>query len=49
MPPTTPRGGIPVIAIVMARLVNEDKDYGIRPFLVQLGNGKEMCKGVIAK
>ncbi|CAI7626727.1 unnamed protein product [Penicillium glandicola] len=32
MPPTTPRGGIPVVAIVMARLVNEDKDCGIRPF-----------------
>ncbi|KGO62870.1 Acyl-CoA dehydrogenase/oxidase [Penicillium expansum] len=49
MPPTTPRGGIPVVAIVMARLVSEDKDCGIRPFLVQLGNGKEMCKGVISK
>ncbi|KAJ5623247.1 Acyl-CoA dehydrogenase/oxidase [Penicillium lividum] len=49
MPPTTPRGGIPVVAIVMARLMNEDKDCGIRPFLVQLGNGIEMCKGVIAK
>ncbi|KOS43312.1 hypothetical protein ACN38_g5798 [Penicillium nordicum] len=49
MPPTTPRGGIPVVAIVMARLVAEDKDCGIRPFLVQLGNGKEMCKGVISK
>ncbi|KAJ5796931.1 uncharacterized protein N7518_005471 [Penicillium psychrosexuale] len=49
MPPTTPRGGIPVVAIVMARLVSGDKDCGIRPFLVQLGNGKEMCKGVISK
>ncbi|CDM35884.1 hypothetical protein DTO013E5_5396 [Penicillium roqueforti] len=49
MPPTTPRGGIPVVAIVMARLVSGDKDSGIRPFLVQLGNGKEMCKGIMSK
>ncbi|KAF9250582.1 hypothetical protein LCP9604111_3484 [Penicillium roqueforti] len=49
MPPTTPRGGIPVVAIVMARLVSGDKDCGIRPFLVQLGNGKEMCKGIMSK
>ncbi|KAJ5933849.1 Acyl-CoA dehydrogenase/oxidase [Penicillium verhagenii] len=49
MPPTTPRGGIPTVAIVMARLVNGEKDCGIRPFLVQLGNGKEMCKGVVSK
>ncbi|KAJ5164065.1 Acyl-CoA dehydrogenase/oxidase [Penicillium coprophilum] len=49
MPPTTPRGGIPVIAVVMARLTNEEKDCGIRPFLVQIGDGKEMCKGIIAK
>ncbi|KAJ5888274.1 Acyl-CoA dehydrogenase/oxidase [Penicillium taxi] len=49
MPPTTTRGGIPVVAIVMARLVNRNKDCGIRPFLVQLGSGKEMCKGIVSK
>ncbi|KAJ5513631.1 Acyl-CoA dehydrogenase/oxidase [Penicillium fimorum] len=49
MPPTTPRGGTPVVAVVMARLINEEKDRGIRPFLVQIGDGKEMCKGVIEK
>ncbi|OQD95975.1 hypothetical protein PENVUL_c100G04078 [Penicillium vulpinum] len=50
MPPTTPRSGIPIIAVVMARLINEEKDCcGIRPFLVQIGDGKEMCKGVISK
>ncbi|CAI7656681.1 unnamed protein product [Penicillium glandicola] len=49
MPPTTPRGGIPTVAVVMARLINEEKDCGIRPFLVQIGDGKEMCKGVISK
>lgn len=43
MPPTTPRGGIPAVAIVMASFVNEEKHCGIRPFLVEIGDGKEMC------
>ena len=49
MPPTTPRGGMPIIAIVMARLIDGDRECGIRPFLVQIGNGKEMCKGIVSK
>lgn len=49
MPPTTPRGGLPVVAIVMARLVDGNADFGVRPFLAQLGDGKEMCKGVVSK
>ncbi|GKZ37084.1 hypothetical protein AbraIFM66950_008475 [Aspergillus brasiliensis] len=49
MPPTTPRCRLPVIAVVFARLIVEGEDYGVRPFLVPLGDGKEMCKGVISK
>lgn len=49
MPPTTTRGGIPVIAVVIARLIVDNEDHGVRPFLVSLGNGKEMCKGVTSK
>ncbi|KAL4976061.1 acyl-CoA dehydrogenase/oxidase [Aspergillus desertorum] len=49
MPPTTPRCGLPVIAVVIARLIVEGENYGVHPFLVPLGDGKEMCKGVIAK
>lgn len=49
MPPTTPRGGLPVVAVVIARLIVEGEDRGVRPFLVPLGDGHEMCKGVIAK
>ncbi|KAF3405019.1 Peroxisomal acyl-coenzyme A oxidase 3 [Talaromyces pinophilus] len=49
MPPTTPRGGLPVVAVVIARLIVEGEDRGVRPFLVPLGDGREMCKGVIAK
>lgn len=41
-----PVAGIPRIAVVMAKLVVEGEDRGIRPFLVALGDGKEMCRGV---
>ncbi|OQE42967.1 hypothetical protein PENCOP_c003G03942 [Penicillium coprophilum] len=46
MPPSMPIAGIPRIAIVFARLVVGGDDRGIRPFIVALGDGKEMCKGV---
>lgn len=49
MPPTTPRGRLPAIAVVVARLVVAGEDRGLRPFLVPLGDGRTMCKGVIAK
>ncbi|KAG2418696.1 hypothetical protein HFD88_001797 [Aspergillus terreus] len=49
MPPTTPRSGLPVVAVVIARLIVEGDNHGVRPFLVPLGDGHEMCKGVIAK
>ncbi|KAF7587803.1 hypothetical protein BBP40_006684 [Aspergillus hancockii] len=49
MPPTTPRSGLPVVAVVIARLVVDGEDCGVRPFLVSLGDGREMCKGVISK
>lgn len=43
-----PVAGIPRIAVVFARLMVEGDDRGIRPFIVALGDGKEMCKGVTA-
>lgn len=49
MPPTTTRGCLPVIAVVIARLIVEGEDYGVQPFLVALNNGCEMCKGVTSK
>ncbi|PYH96550.1 acyl-CoA dehydrogenase NM domain-like protein [Aspergillus ellipticus CBS 707.79] len=49
MPPTTPRGGLPVVAVVIARLIVEGEDRGVRPFLVSLTDGSEMCKGVVSK
>ena len=44
-----PVAEIPRIAIVMAKLVVEEEDYGIRPVVVALGDGKQMCKGVTSR
>ncbi|KAL5343588.1 hypothetical protein BJX70DRAFT_115256 [Aspergillus crustosus] len=49
MPPTTTRGGLPVVAVVIARLIVDGENRGVRPFLVSLNDGQEMCKGVTAK
>ncbi|CAG7941642.1 unnamed protein product [Penicillium salamii] len=49
MPPATPRSGIPIVAIVMARLVAEGNDCGVRPILVQIGDGNQMCQNIISK
>lgn len=37
---------MPVIAIVVARLMKNDKYYGLRPFLVQLGDGKRCARAL---
>ncbi|KAJ7738064.1 acyl-CoA oxidase [Mycena maculata] len=47
MPCTTPAGGIPRVAIVMARLQANGKFHGIRPFVVPLNDGvSTMAPGV---
>ncbi|KDR69575.1 hypothetical protein GALMADRAFT_128519 [Galerina marginata CBS 339.88] len=48
MPPTIP-AGTPTIAVVFARLLVKGEDYGLRPFVVPLNDGKQMCKGVKAR
>ena len=45
MPPTVP-AGLPTIAVVWAKLLVNGEDHGIRPFLVSLNDGKQMCAGV---
>ncbi|OCH86126.1 acyl-CoA dehydrogenase NM domain-like protein [Obba rivulosa] len=45
MPPTMPVG-TPCIAVVFARLIVDGEDRGIRPFIVPLNDGDQMCKGV---
>ncbi|KAL3442897.1 hypothetical protein BJX65DRAFT_312357 [Aspergillus insuetus] len=49
MPPTTPRSGLPTVAVVIARLIVDGVNRGVRPFLVPLSDGREMCRGVTAK
>ncbi|KAL4970661.1 putative acyl-CoA oxidase [Aspergillus stella-maris] len=49
MSPTTTRSGLPVVALVIARLVVDDEDRGLRAFIVPINNGQEMCKGVTAR
>ncbi|KAJ7763964.1 acyl-CoA oxidase [Mycena maculata] len=47
MPCTTPAGGIPRVAVVMARLQVDGKFHGIRPFVVPLNDGvSTMAPGV---
>jgi acyl-CoA oxidase len=47
MPPTIP-AGIPTVAVVFARLKIDGQDRGIRPFLVSINDGRQMCTGVTA-
>ncbi|TDL26559.1 acyl-CoA dehydrogenase NM domain-like protein [Rickenella mellea] len=49
MPPTGPYGGVPRVAIVFARLIVNNEERGLRPFVVALGDGKQMCKGVTSR
>ncbi|KAJ7184614.1 acyl-CoA dehydrogenase NM domain-like protein [Mycena filopes] len=48
MPPTIPCG-LPCIAVVMARLIENGVDLGIKPFLVPINDGKHMSAGVVAR
>ncbi|KAH7882889.1 acyl-CoA dehydrogenase NM domain-like protein [Phlebopus sp. FC_14] len=49
MPPTLPCGETPRIGLVMAKLIIRGEDRGVRPFIVALNDGKEMCVGVTAR
>ncbi|RAL03940.1 acyl-CoA dehydrogenase NM domain-like protein [Aspergillus ibericus CBS 121593] len=46
MPPTMPIVNVPRVGLVMARLIVDDEDRGLRAFVVPLNDGKTMCKGV---
>ncbi|KAF7356178.1 hypothetical protein MVEN_00949100 [Mycena venus] len=48
MPPTSPCA-IPAIGIVFAKLIVKGQDYGIRPFVLPLNDGKVMMPGITAK
>jgi acyl-CoA oxidase len=46
MPPTTPLGGVPKVAVVFAQLVIKGEKQGVRAFVVHLTNGTSMCEGI---
>ncbi|KAJ7239276.1 acyl-CoA oxidase [Mycena rebaudengoi] len=46
MPASTPAFGYPKVALVMARLIENGKDFGCRYFIVPICNEKEMFRGV---
>lgn len=48
MPPTIPCG-IPCVAIIMAKHIVDGVDYGVKPFLVPLNDGKIMYRGITAR
>jgi len=48
MPPTSPCG-IPVVGVIFARLIVNNEDWGIKPFVVQLSDGEHMCYGIECK
>ncbi|KAF8919514.1 acyl-CoA oxidase [Mucidula mucida] len=49
MPPTVPVLGKPCYAVIWSQLVVGGEKRGIRPFLVQLNDGVNMCKGITSK
>lgn len=49
MPPTTLCPELPRIGVVFARLLIDENDHGIRPFLVPLSHADAMCQGVSSK
>ena len=49
MPITTPQEGFKRVGVVFARLIVEGEDRGVRPFIVNLNDGQNMCPGVMAK
>ncbi|KAH9477756.1 Peroxisomal acyl-coenzyme A oxidase 3 [Psilocybe cubensis] len=48
MPPTAPCG-TPVVSVVFARLIVNDEDHGIKPFIVYLSDGVRMNPGISCK
>ena len=46
MPPVTPLGGLPKVAVVFAQLIVDGVMHGVRTFVVHLTDGAHMCPGV---
>lgn len=44
-----PVAGLPRIAVVMAKLIVEGEDHGVRPVVLALSDGFQMCKGITSR
>ncbi|KAF7308141.1 hypothetical protein HMN09_00661700 [Mycena chlorophos] len=49
MPPTAPGGSPPAWGVVFARAMVSGEDHGVKPFLFQFHDGKEMLPGIVAR
>ncbi|RYP63241.1 hypothetical protein DL771_009366 [Monosporascus sp. 5C6A] len=49
MPPTSPQGGVPLVAVVFARLVVKGEDRGVKPFVVWLNDSRQMYQGITSR
>ncbi len=49
MPPSGVVEGIDRVGIVIARLIVDGDDRGLRPFIVMLSANGQMCKGVTSR
>lgn len=49
MPPATPLGNVPKVAIVFAQLIVDNEVQGVRAFVVHLTEGSRMCRGISTK
>jgi acyl-CoA oxidase len=49
MPPTTPLGNVPKVAVVFAQLIVDNEVHGVRTFVVRITEGNRMCRGISSK
>ncbi|KAI0811666.1 acyl-CoA dehydrogenase/oxidase [Xylaria sp. FL0064] len=49
MPPTTPLAGIGRVGVVFARLIIKGADHGVKPFVVNLSDEKDLFPGITSQ
>ena len=49
MPPTTPLGNVPKVAVVFAQLIIDHQVHGVRAFVVRITEVNRMCRGISTK
>ncbi|OTA93966.1 hypothetical protein M434DRAFT_11192 [Hypoxylon sp. CO27-5] len=49
MPPTTPWAGVSRVGVVFARLIANDVDCGVKPFIVKFNYAGQICPGITSR